>query len=77
MTIIYDPPLSLLKIEVDRMGCYTVTRRDPSKGGRETESRYLQSQEDVELFRNELHKIPFLPSGRRNWAYMELINSQF
>lgn len=74
MTTIYDPPENLFKIERDSMGYYTVTRM---KDGLETESRYLQFQEDVERFEYGLKQIPFLPSSKRHWAYTELINSLF
>ena len=80
MITIYDPVSNHYKIEVDRMGHFTVTRQkrgakyfDPGA----VESRYLQFEEDTATFETDLKAIQVMPSNKRNWAYTELINSQF
>ena len=80
MTTIYDPVSNHYKIEVDRMGYYTVTRQkrrskyfDPSA----TESKYLQAGGDTVPFNEALIDICLLEVNKRHWAYTELINSQF
>ena len=82
MTIIYDPALNHYKIEIDFMGHYTVTRMVPDekrcrKFPPETESKYLQFEGDTAPFETNLKAIQVTPQQKRNWAYTELINSQF
>lgn len=80
MTTIYNPVLSHYKIEIDRLGYYTVTR--PRAGKRffdenAYESKYLQFQSDVEPFKVALKDAPFILANERHQAYIDLINSQF
>ena len=82
MTTIYDPVSNSYKIEIDYMGHYTVTRMIPDekrcrKFPPETESKYLQFEEDTATFGTNLKAIQIMPQQKRNWAYTELINSQF